>query len=121
MLRVGDLSVLVDCEEAEKATPSVQKVIDAQRTICASRPFRHPKDFAFGPPVLCDFGEARIGSCHQYLGIQPEVYKAPEILMQTDWCHSVDIWNLACVVSSPVSPCLLMLTGYSVGMGHGGG
>jgi len=57
-------------------------------------------------PVLCDFGEARMGGAYAYEEIQPEVYKAPEIIMQTDWSHSVDIWNVACLVSSSTPPSL---------------
>jgi len=104
MLRIEDAGVLSDFEDAEKTRPSLRRDIDAERTIFASRPLRQPKDWAFGPPVLCDLGEARIGSSHEYSEIQPEAYKAPEILMQFGWGHSVDIWNLACVVSSCVAP-----------------
>ena len=107
MLQIEDTSVLNDFEQAEKTVPCTRKVVDATRTIYATRQFRNPKDFAFGPPILCDFGEARIGSSHQYQEIQPEVYKAPEILMQFDWSHSVDIWNLGCVVSATSSSTLL--------------
>jgi serine/threonine-protein kinase SRPK3 len=48
---------------------------------------------------LCGFGEARIGAPHAYAEIQPEIYKAPEILMQFEWGHGVDIWNAGCLVS----------------------
>src|SRR5271170_5074928 len=41
---------------------------------------------------FCDFGEARIGQRHQYEEILPEVYKAPEILLQTEWSYPIDIW-----------------------------
>lgn len=98
MLRIQDTSVLPAFEEDERLSPSAHKTIDALRTIYASRSFRHPKNDAFGTPVLCDFGEARLGTTHSYEEIQPEIYKAPEILMQMSWSHSVDIWNLACVV-----------------------
>ena len=53
--------------------------------------------------VLCDFGEARLGPAHPHEEIQPDLYKAPEIIMQTGWSHSVDIWNAACMVCS--TPC----------------
>ena len=26
--------------------------------------------------------------------IQPEIYRAPEILLDMDWSYSVDIWNI---------------------------
>jgi hypothetical protein len=104
MLSIEDPSVLEDFEEAERTNPCPRKVVDDERTIYASRNFRRPKDHAWGYPILCDFGEARIGGTYPYEEIQPEVYKAPEIIMQTDWSHRVDIWNTALVVSVLLPP-----------------
>jgi hypothetical protein len=98
MLRVEDESVFTDYEEAEKSSPSQCKHVSQDRKICASRPFRSPRNHAYGPPVLCDFGEARIGIEHAHVDIQPEIYKAPEVLMETGWTHSAEIWNAACLV-----------------------
>lgn len=100
MLQIKDTSVLAEFADSEQSHPIPRKVVDATRTIYGSRKLRHPRTHAFGPLVLCDFGEARIGSSFGYAEIQPAVYKAPEILLQLDWNHMVDIWNLACVVSS---------------------
>lgn len=101
MLEIEDLSVLSAFEENERTNPAPEKVIDAERSIYASRKFRHPKGHSFGPLVLCDLGEVRIGSSIPYTDIQPDLYKAPEILFLLDWDQSVDIWNVACVVSRP--------------------
>lgn len=98
MLRVEDQSIFADYEKAEKHTPSARKPINGERTIYASRAFRRPLAHAYGLPVLCDLGEARIGVPQAYTEIQPEIYKAPEILMQFEWGHSADIWNAACLV-----------------------
>ncbi|KXT08415.1 hypothetical protein AC579_3809 [Pseudocercospora musae] len=97
MLQIMDTSVLTAFEEEEKTAPTTRKVIDTERTIYQSRKFKHPERHAFGLPVLCDFGEARVGRRFYYEEIQPEVYKAPEILLQMEWDHMVDIWNAACV------------------------
>jgi hypothetical protein len=99
MLRVENESIFTDYERAQVDSPIHRKVISEERTIYASRPFRQPHEHAYGLPVLCDFGESRIGGSHAYAEIQPEVYKSPEILMQMDWGHPADIWNAACVVS----------------------
>ncbi len=99
MLRVEDEGIFADYEREETLAPSVRKVITEERTIYASRPFRRPRAHAYGVPVLCDFGEARIGAPNAYAEIQPEIYKSPEILMQFEWGHAADIWNAACVVS----------------------
>ena len=100
MLGVEDESVFIDYEQAEHSSPSQSKHISQTRRIYASRPFRNPHDYAYGPPILCDFGEARIGINHAYEEIQPEIYKAPEVIMELGWTHSADIWNTACLVCS---------------------
>ena len=91
MLSIQDESVLAAFEEAEQKYPCPRKIVNDERTIYTSRSFRPPRNHNWGSPVLCDFGEARIGGSYPYEEIQPEVYKSPEIIMQTDWSHSVDI------------------------------
>ncbi|CAK1363102.1 unnamed protein product [Cercospora beticola] len=97
MLEIEDTSVHSTFAENERTDPVPRKVIDERRTIYGSRKLPHPQGHAFGRPILCDFGEARIGSTFPYTELQPEVYKAPEILLQLPWDHKVDIWNTACV------------------------
>jgi len=101
MFGVEDESVFKAYEEAEMSNPSRSKTISKVRKLYASRPFRKPHNHAYGSPILCDFGEARIGTDHAHVDIQPEIYKAPEILMETGWTHSADVWNVACLVRSP--------------------
>lgn len=102
MLGVEDESVFTDYEEVEYSSPFRSTHVSPARRICASGPFRKPHNHAYGGPVLCDFGEARIGTEHTYVDIQPEIYRAPEVLVETSWSHSVDIWNAACLVRSPL-------------------
>lgn len=98
MLQIEDSSVLSAFVKDEQTDPTPSKVIDTGRTIYASRKFRHPQGHAFGSLVLRDFGEARIGPTFPYTNVQPDLYKAPELLLLLDWDKSVDIWNVACVV-----------------------
>lgn len=98
MLTVDDESMLEDFEEAEINNPAPKKVISPERTIYVSRDFRRPINDAWGRPVLCDFGEASIGNRHPHSAIQPTIYKAPEIVLEGEWSHSVDIWNVGCMV-----------------------
>ena len=106
MLGVEDESVFVDYEQAENSSPSPSKHVSQDRRIYASRSFRSPHNHAYGPPILCDFGEARIGIDNAHVEIQPEIYKAPQVLMETGWTHSADIWNATCLVmSSPIFVC----------------
>lgn len=104
MLTVDDESILSDFERAEIEDPSPTKIIDDTHTIYGSRKLGLPKGSLWGQPILCDFGEARIGvRPHQGL-IQPELYRAPEVLFNMGWNASADIWNVAVMVSVFSSP-----------------
>lgn len=98
MLSIDDKSILEDFEKAEQQSPSPKKVVDENRTIYTSRRLRLPNDNLWGQPVLCDLGQARIGHAHRGL-IQPDIYRAPEVLFDMGWGHSADIWNLGVMVS----------------------
>jgi hypothetical protein len=103
MLTIDDESILSDFERAEVEDPSPQKAIDDDvRTIYGSRKLGLPKNALWGQPVLCDFGEARIGEFHKGL-IQPELYRAPEVLFDMKWSSSAEIWNVAVLVRTPWS------------------
>lgn len=97
MFTIEDTTLLDDFEQAELASPSRAKIIDEKHTIFASRKLGLPKG-DWGRPVLCDLGEARIGRWHQGL-IQPELYRAPEVLFKMQWSFGVDIWSVATLVS----------------------
>lgn len=98
MLTIDDESLLPAFEQAEASDPSPKKFVDDTRTIYGSRKLGLPKDSLWGQPVLCDFGEARIGlGPHRGL-IQPELYRAPEVLFDMGWESSADIWNVAVMV-----------------------
>ncbi len=97
MWSIADASILHEFERAEAEDPSPKKVVDQVRTIYATRKLGLPKDSLWGQPVLCDFGEARIGKTHRGL-IQPELYRAPEVLFDMGWNSSVDIWNIGVLV-----------------------
>lgn len=98
MMTIADESLLerVETAEAENALP--KKVVDNLRTIYTSHKLGLPKDGLWGQPALCDFGEARIGKSHKGL-IQPDLYRAPEVLFGMEWGPSVDIWSVAAMVS----------------------
>lgn len=62
MLSLEDNTMLVDFADEEIKQPSPRKKIDVTRTIYQSRQFRRPiRGKGFGLPILCDFGEARVG------------------------------------------------------------
>lgn len=62
MLSLEDDSMLADFAKAEEDHPTPYKKIDESRSIYRSCRFRPPRGGkGYGLPILCDFGEARIG------------------------------------------------------------
>ncbi|KAK2757981.1 hypothetical protein FQN54_004387 [Arachnomyces sp. PD_36] len=97
MLSIDDETVLTKFETEEEENPSPRKIVDDNRTIYMSRKLPLPKQDSWGQPVLCDLGEARVGKCHRG-NIQPNIYKAPEVLFDMQWSFSADIWNLGVMI-----------------------
>lgn len=94
---------------AEKDDPSPRKITE-HYTVYRSRAFKQKPGWeAWGLPLLADFGEARIGSCHRGI-IQPTLYRAPEVILDMEWTAKVDIWNVGAVVSLSVSQARVSLT-----------
>lgn len=48
--------------------------------------------------MLCDLGEARIGIDQERRDIMPDLYRAPEVILDMTWDYKVDIWNVGMVV-----------------------
>ena len=95
MFGIADDSVLCDFENNELQHPCPRKELDG-RTIYTSRELRMPKNL--GAPILCDFGSAVMGDEEHSEDIQPNIYRAPEVILQAPWSYRVDIWNVGCVV-----------------------
>ena len=60
-----------------------------------SRPIKLKKN---GGLVLGDFGEARFGQTTYTDLIQPEPYRAPEVMLGMPWDEKVDIWSVGTMV-----------------------
>lgn len=99
MFSIADESILEAVESSESKELLPRKVIDSGRTIYSSHKLGLPRDTLWGQPVLCDFGEARLGTRHRGL-VQPELYRAPEVLFDMEWGSSVDIWSVVTLVSA---------------------
>ncbi|KAG7141201.1 Serine/threonine-protein kinase AFC3 like [Verticillium longisporum] len=95
MLGIEDDSVFTAFEEEELSDPSPRKTVDG-RSIYVSRELQLPK--AWGAPVLCDFGSAVIGEIEHLEDVQPDIYRAPEVIVEAPWSYSIDIWNTGCVI-----------------------
>ncbi|CAI7584193.1 unnamed protein product [Penicillium glandicola] len=97
MIGIEDDSVFGEFEEREIQDPGPRKVVDSDgRTIYLSQDLRIPKQI--GHPVLCDFGSAVPGDMEHLEDIQPNHYRAPEVILGVPWTYSVDIWNVGCMI-----------------------
>ena len=68
------------------------------RIIYGSRQLTIPK--TYGEPILCDFGAAVYGNTDHEEDVQPDVYRAPEVILEMKWSYSIDIWNVGTMVGS---------------------
>ncbi|RHZ57076.1 hypothetical protein CDV55_106046 [Aspergillus turcosus] len=97
IISAKDDSIFHEWADNEKADPSPRKV-DGDYTVYLSRLFRRKKGWSgFGMPLLSDFGEARLGNVHEGL-IQPDIYRAPEVILGMSWTSKVDIWNVGVLI-----------------------
>lgn len=95
MFGIADDSVFSDFEQGELETPSPRKELDG-RIIYVSRELGMPRKW--GAPVLCDFGSAMPGDMEHFEDVQPDIYRAPEVILEAPWTYSVDIWNVGCMI-----------------------
>ncbi|KAF5027030.1 hypothetical protein F66182_906 [Fusarium sp. NRRL 66182] len=95
MFGIQDDTVFSAFEEQEQQDPSPRKLVD-DRTIYLSRELQMPKEW--GAPVLCDFGSAVRGNIEHLEDIQPNIYRAPEVILGAPWSYPVDIWNVGCMI-----------------------
>ncbi|KAG5959629.1 hypothetical protein E4U56_004889 [Claviceps arundinis] len=96
ILLEADKAVFRAFEQDELDEPSPRKELDG-RTIYASRELNMPGKI--GVPVLCDFGSAiPLDDTTRCEKIQPDIYRAPEVILDIPWTSSVDIWNVGCMI-----------------------
>lgn len=95
MFEIADESLFHDFTENELHNPCPRKDLNG-RTIYVSQQLGVPRQI--GAPVLCDFGSAMPGNIEHLEDIQPDIYRAPEVILEVPWTYSVDIWNVGCMV-----------------------
>ncbi|KIY53612.1 kinase-like protein [Fistulina hepatica ATCC 64428] len=96
ILKLDEDAPLDDFVEQEINNPSPRKIV-GDRVVYTSRQMKLT-DSAYGPPVLCDFGQARLGGVQHNGEIQPYQYRAPEVIFGMKWDEKVDIWNLGVMI-----------------------
>ncbi|KAF4967479.1 hypothetical protein FSARC_4974 [Fusarium sarcochroum] len=95
MFGVEDDTVFSAFEEQEQVEPSPRKQMDG-RDVYLSRELQLPKNW--GAPVLGDFGSAVTGDIEHTEDVQPDIYRAPEVILEAPWSYQVDIWNTGCMI-----------------------
>lgn len=104
LVRVQDPDVFKEMEDLEISQPSARKITTETAVfVSESREPVGDSDRWVGDInflVLCDFGEARPGDSSHTGLVQPGPFRAPEVLLEIPWSYPIDIWNLACLVSS---------------------
>ena len=94
-----DHSTFRNLEALETSRPAPCKVYNDQ-VIYSGVGQIIPEDIQLlGIPVLCDFGEARLGQEYYKVPIQPFMYQAPEVVFEIPWSYPADVWNAGLMVS----------------------
>ncbi|KAH8927533.1 kinase-like protein [Atractiella rhizophila] len=94
LFSMKDLSVLTKVEEEELCSPVPRKIL-SDRTIYPSVSTPYSINF----PVICDFGQTRFGNLAPWKDdIMPDLFRAPEVVLDLPWSYPVDIWGLGMLV-----------------------
>jgi serine/threonine-protein kinase SRPK3 len=94
-LSVPDQSVFDQVVAEEWASLSPRKTTDGRATH-TSASLELPDDP--GPPIVTDFGDARVGAGPFIGEVLPDLYRAPEIVLAIPWDDKIDIWALGLMV-----------------------
>ncbi|KAG5297006.1 protein kinase [Histoplasma ohiense] len=95
LVGLRDESILEIVAHEEFEHPLPQKILE-DRIIYLSRNGLGLQTKGIGRPVITDFGLAVCGDVSHlyYHTIQPDDYRAPEIILTAGWSYSADIWNV---------------------------
>ena len=95
-----DHSVIKDFVRSQASNPMARKIKDGRVIYRSHNEFGPLKSFGILPKIA-DFGLAqRIDESRRNIHpIQPDHYRAPEVVLGIGWSYSVDIWNLGVLVS----------------------
>ncbi|KAK0629587.1 kinase-like domain-containing protein [Bombardia bombarda] len=100
MFAFNNDSIFDDFEQEEMKHPCPRKEVeDGTRVIYTSRTLQASKS-GVAPPILCDFGSTVFGNKENTTDVQPNVYRAPEVILGIPWSYEIDMWNVGCMVSS---------------------
>ena len=98
-------SVLEDFAHSQTSNPMPRKSGGGQTVYLSHNDFGPLRSY-YILPKLTDFGLAHRQKDPSVLNrhpIQPDHYRAPEVILGAGWTYSADIWNLGVLVNLPAS------------------
>jgi serine/threonine-protein kinase SRPK3 len=98
MVKVEDESILERDARDEHQNPLPQKRYEDGRTIYLSRNNYGQPRATTGVVRITDFDLSVHGDGPHYGCIQAEIYRAPEVIIESGFTYSVDIWSLGVLV-----------------------
>lgn len=96
-----DPSVIQDFANAQSLNPMPRKVQDGHTVYLSHNEFGDLRSYYILPKIT-DFGLAHRQEARPVLNrhpIQPDEYRAPEVILGAGWTYAADIWNLGLLVS----------------------
>lgn len=110
MVSFEDPTVLTDFIESQLENPMAFKIDSTGRPVYQSRSDFGPLKSLRSIPQLVDFGLATRLEEEDDWGvwpIQPDHYRAPEVILGNGWQMPTDIWNLGVLVRSILRRCYI--------------
>lgn len=98
MASFEDMAVLEHYMTAQEKDPPSYQVGLGGRRIYESQADFGPLRGAPKFTQITDLGSAVVGDETHSHAIQPQQFRAPEIIMRSEWSYSADIWNFGMVV-----------------------
>lgn len=100
LMQIENDTSLKDVEDQESQNPSIPAIM-GDTVIYKSQPTILELS---GHPILTDFGQMRlVKGCTNQDWWMPDLYRAPEVLLQLPWGFPVDIWSIGVMVSLKVA------------------
>lgn len=101
LIEIEDPSVLQDFARAQSSNPMARKTKDGHYVYLSHNDFGELRSY-YVLPKITDFGLAHKQEDDSVLNrhpIQPDEYRAPEVILGAGWTYSAGIWNLGLLIS----------------------
>lgn len=98
-MRFEHSSVIEDFVQKQAENPMPQKIKDSWLIYLSHNDFGSSKSFCILLKIVdFDLAQSEEGSEPLMHPIQPPLFHASEVLLDTSWMYSADIWNLSVLI-----------------------